>query len=162
MNELDAVEKVLGTVLLIGALGVAAGQVNAEGLELEVHTASYHTDRSSDFNENNLGLGISYPILSSKYKVTAGFYDNSYDKNSTYAGVSYGYDFCNTNFRCELGVTVGVITGYDEDTRAAPIQPLAVPQFTIGYKNKFVRTRFIPALGEGTSAVFTLSIGGTF
>jgi hypothetical protein len=137
----------------------------AVGPEVELHLTSLHFDNQSDFNTENFGIGINYPIKQSEhYSFSAGTFDNSYDEQSFYLGVTAQYDFCKSEiWICSVGVIGGVITGYEDDVEDAnPVQPVALPQFKIGYNGFTATTRFIPDLGENSENVLTLSIGKEF
>jgi hypothetical protein len=81
---------------------------SAEGSDwLQIPVASYHTHRNG-YNEQNLGLGYELTI-NEKWSVGAGFYRNSYRKDSMYAGATY-YRWQIGQIR--LGTSMGVVTGY--------------------------------------------------
>ena len=129
--------------------------------EAEFHFTSHHLNNSSAFNEDNYGAGIRFPIKNHKrWGITAGGFNNSYDRLSLYTGVTYDYDLCpNTPFICKAGVIGGLVTGYEEDTPASALQAIALPQLTLGYKQVFLRTRFIPKFNKDTTSVFSFSLG---
>ncbi len=111
----------------------------AEGdLWLDLNVASKHTGASEytyngkteDFNETNLGAGLSYDI-DGTFEATGGFFRNSYDKNSMYAGVKAKRDFFVNKVVLTPGLTVGLVTGYDNtEANGRQFQPLAVPNVT--------------------------------
>ena len=129
--------------------------------EFELHVTSHHLSNSSRFNEDNLGIGIRFPIKNTeRFGFTAGAYNNSYDRNSFYAGITFDHDMCkNSKYVCKAGIIGGLVSGYDKHTSASAIQPIALPQLTLGYKNLFIRSRFIPKINKETSAVFSFSVG---
>ncbi len=132
--------------------------------EIEMHFTSHHLSDSSRFNEDNFGLGIRFPIKNTeRFGFTAGTYNNSYDRQSFYTGITFDHDLCKSdNYVCKAGIIGGLVSGYDKDTSASAIQPIALPQLTLGYKNIFVRSRFIPKINKETSAVFSFSAGYNF
>ncbi len=79
-----------------------------------LHTNTYHTDRSANYRENNMGQ---YFICENGF--TAGSYNNSDWKHSEYVGYSK-----------ELGyakITVALISGYQIEPIAAVIPSVKIP-----------------------------------
>ena len=155
--------KLTGLVLLV--LILASPLAQAVGPEVEIHLTSYHFENQDEFNTENFGIGFNYPIKKSeRFSASVGTFDNSYDEQSFYLGVTFQHDFCSSDvWICSLGVIGGVITGYEDDVEGAnEIQPVALPQFKIGYKGFTATTRFIPDLGENAENVLTLSVGKVF
>lgn len=138
---------------------------HAVGPEVEIHLTSYHFENQDDFNTENFGVGFNYPIKQSeRFSASVGVFDNSYDELSFYLGVTFQHDFCSSDtWICALGVIGGVITGYEDDVEgASSVQPVALPQFKLGYKSFTATTRFIPDLGENAENVLTFSVGKEF
>lgn len=163
---MDSMKKMMGVsaALLFSAVSLQQ-TVLAIGPEVELHLTSLHFDNQSDFNTENFGIGINYPIKQSKhYSFSAGTFDNSYDEQSFYLGVTAQYDLCKSEiWVCSVGVIGGVITGYEDDVEDAnAVQPVALPQFKLGYNGFTATTRFIPDLGENSENVLTLSVGKEF
>lgn len=163
---MNIVKKIIGVsaVLFTGIVSFQQ-MAYAVGPEVELHVTSYHFDNQSDFNTENFGIGLNYPIKNSeKYSFSVGTFDNSYDEQSFYLGVTAQYDFCKSEiWICSAGVIGGVITGYDDDVDgASAVQPVALPQFKIGYNGFTATTRFIPDLGDNSENVLTLSVGKEF
>lgn len=113
----------------------AAPAARAQQLSLLAHQISYHTDRTQDFNEVNPGLGVQYRpqarpsslgdersdvsaspwserVLAGGY-VQAGFYKNSYRRQTFYAAVG-SEPFALGPVR--LGAFVAAGTGYGKRT----------------------------------------------
>lgn len=132
--------------------------------EVEMHFTSHHLSNSSQFNEDNFGIGIRFPIKNTeRFGFTAGTYNNSYDRQSFYTGITFDHDFCAGNkYVCKAGIIGGLVSGYDKHTSASAIQPIALPQLTLGFKQVFLRSRFIPKINKETSAVFSFSVGFNF
>lgn len=71
---------------------------------------SYHFDRDKTYNENNFGLGLEQRI-SDDWSVSAGFFRNSFDRQTEYAFAGYtpmeiaGW---------RTGVVMGGVTGYED------------------------------------------------
>lgn len=51
--------------------------------------ASYHFDRSADYNERNWGVGIEHDAPSGKARFVGGIYKNSFGRENRYAGISF-------------------------------------------------------------------------
>lgn len=104
-------------------LMVATHTVEAETI-IYLHTATYHEDRESDYNERNWGLGFRHYTDDGFYK-SAGTYKNSEHSQSYYGGVGWEWSVGET----KLSVDVGLVTGYIEYDAA----PYVVP--SIRYKD---------------------------
>lgn len=92
---------VLFFALVLLAAFLTTGRAHAQETRLLVHQLSYHLDRSQDWNEVNPGLGVQYRPWSgwlfdstkinelqwwiANGYVQAGFYKNSYRRNTVYA-----------------------------------------------------------------------------
>jgi len=134
----------------------------AENFEVELHLTSYHFD-DDGYEEDNYGLGLSY-FFKERWSATGGIFNNSYDDTSLYAGIAYSYDLCTSdNLICSIGAIGGLVTGYEDNIdNAGDLYPIILPEFKLGYQKYFVKSRFIPDLGENASAVLTLSVGRKF
>lgn len=145
-------------VFLLFSCGVAI----AENLELELHVTSYHFD-DDGYEEDNYGLGVSY-FFKERWSVTGGIFNNSYDDTSVYVGVAYTYDLCASDeYACTIGAFGGVVTGYEDNIdHAGDLYPIILPEFKIGYQRYYLKSRFIPDLGNNASAVLTFSLGREF
>lgn len=120
--------------LLILAALLASLSAQAE-TTLTVATVSYHGDRSGDWNEKNPGLGVEHNDW------LAGYYRNSYDKDTFYAGYAWrplqvGY--------VKAGVIVAAATGY-------PSPVVALPSVVIEGPKGGVEIIGAPAVGKGTT-----------
>lgn len=120
----------IALVLLVAALPLAA-------LELSVPVGSYHFDRSRDWQEQNYGIGVEYRSW------VAGYYRNSYDKDTVYAGyvwrpLQWGW--------LRAGLTTLLASGYD-----SPV--LVVP--TVSVDGKWLAADFLmaPTLGKASGFV---------
>ena len=77
--------------------------------ELILHGPSHHFDRSSDFNNDNYGVGYAFDN-----GFVAGTYHNSIDNQTVYAGYV-------VRLHARVGIILGVATGY-----GIPVAPAAV------------------------------------
>ena len=148
--------------LLLGALALSA---NAEGLtefdhgptmqqnELWINVGAHSEyfgkkEGARDFNEDNLGLGFEYRT-SNSYAYTLGYYNNSLDHPTHYAGVFYqplqwGY--------ARFGAVVGLMDGYPAMNNGNYFLA-AIPAVSVEYKRIGMNLLFIPPLPQIVSAV---------
>lgn len=149
--------KILFVILLL-----VSGTAIAENLEVELHLTSFHFD-DDGYEEDNYGLGAAY-YFKERWAVSGGGFNNSYDDTSFYLGLVYTYDLCASDeFACTIGALGGLVTGYQDNIdHAGDLYPVILPEFKLGYQQYFLKSRFIPDLGENASAVFTFSLGREF
>jgi hypothetical protein len=117
---------------------------------------SYHSDRSTNYNERNFGLGLRASVTKN-WDVEAGFYNNSFHKPTAYVSGSwlplkYG--------AMRGGLFVLAATGYKTQTNmtVAPAGGLEA-SFNVLDRGAVV-ARFIPAVpgvGEKPTSVTTIS-----
>ena len=79
-----------------------------------LHTNTYHTDRTANYRENNMGQ---YFICENGF--TAGSYNNSDWKHSDYIGYSKEFGYAK--------ITVALISGYQIEPIAAVIPSVKIP-----------------------------------
>lgn len=119
-----------------------AGQTEAAyALDLTVPLGSYHFDRSKKWQEKNWGLGVNYK------NYVAGYYKNSYDRDSIYIGYHWQPEKLEYNRHLKAGLTMIAVSGY----RSSPV--LLVP--TVSVETTEVSADFLlaPALGKATGFV---------
>ena len=164
------------TILILLALSVpllTAYEASANDLWLDINVASYHAGSDGycyqgecdDFNEFNYGLGLSYE-LDDTFEATGGFFRNSYDKHSHYLGVKAKYDFARGDWALTPGLTVGLVTGYDDtEVEASTLQPMALPSVTVSYKRVRGTVGYIPlnlVSDDAGADVITFQLGVRF
>jgi len=76
----------------------------------------------------------------------------------------YTYNLClSSTLSCAIGAVGGVATGYgDHVNGAGEVRLIFLPEFKLGYQRYFIKSRFFPETGSGTSAAITFSIGREF
>ncbi|MFK7815746.1 MAG: hypothetical protein AB8B92_05370 [Gammaproteobacteria bacterium] len=148
-------------IILLSLLFIC-GAAMAENFEVELHLTSHHFD-DDGYEEDNYGLGLSY-FFKERWSATGGIFNNSYDDTSIYAGVAYTYNLCASGkFFCTIGAIGGLVTGYEDNIdHAGDLYPIILPEFKMGYQQYFLKSRFIPDLGDNASSVLTLSVGRKF
>jgi len=109
-------------------------------LWLDVNVGSYHStseycekDKCKKYNQFNYGLGLSYEI-SKSLELTGGYFRNSFDKNSFYAGTKIKHDFVVNGFTISPGVVISITTGYNNTTvNASRMQLFGMPTISVSY-----------------------------
>jgi hypothetical protein len=127
---------------------------------LNTHLASIHYQSGYDYNEKNFGLGLSYTV-SPEFDLITGFYENSYNKTSSYVGFTR-HTANNSGF--SVGISAVLVTGY-EDTRytSAKVIAMFIPQLTYSLKKIRVELGVIPSFSKRDyKAITTLTIGTKF
>ena len=94
---------------------------------LNINGKSKHLNTDIEFNENNLGIGLTSETPTSL--ATLGYYKNSLGKDSVYAGAGVKKRF-GKDLYLDLGIVGGGVTGYDK-----AITPMALPMVSIGLKD---------------------------
>lgn len=122
---------------------------------LGLHLATYHSaptyrDHRTDVPFNNVNPGL-YVVAPNG--LTAGFYRNSYRRDSVYVGWSYRAP---TKVG-EFGLTVGAVTGY-ETKQFGKVMPLLVPSYKAGP----FRLSFIPKVEKNGASAVHLSTEWSF
>lgn len=124
-------------------------QLNELWINVGAHSEHFgKKEGASDFNDNNLGLGIEYRT-SNTYAYTLGYYDNSLDRPTHYAGVfcqplQWGY--------ARFGAVVGLMDGYPAMNNGNYFLA-ALPAVSVEYKRIGMNLLFIPPLPQIVSAV---------
>lgn len=138
---------------------------------LDVNLTSMHSrdtyfyqGRIHEYNARNLGIGVTYDY-SSWCSIKAGWFENSYHKNSLYAVVHPHHDFLRSPRRLlAVGLGAGLVTGYDDTVdNLPPISPMAIPTLTISDERRWhVTIGYLPfrlLLGDNHADVLTLQMG---
>lgn len=132
---------------------------------LSKHSESRYDDDgvSREYNETNLGLGASIDwrewrdlVRRSAWTqwiddagidadLKIGFFDNSYDDTSFYAGSFFHKDLGSGNWRFAPGVTVLLMSGYDDTPEDAPtVFPIAVFGLEVGHRALKLNIGYVP------------------
>jgi hypothetical protein len=109
--------------LLIAFLAFAPALAIAGELWGVLNTKSYHFNRSNDWNENNVGLGLEYSVAND-VRLIAGEYYNSYFRTSFYGG---GALFSDQWKGFRLAASLGVLSGYPVQAGYDRLQPFLLP-----------------------------------
>ena len=86
---------------------LVSNTVLSEHTEIELHISSHHISNSSEFEEENYGIGITH-YFKDRWGISAGGFNNSYNDTSFYLGLTYTYDFCQLDTAvCAIGLIGG-------------------------------------------------------
>lgn len=106
-------------------LGIAAPAAASSPFEMTTGYVSRHLNTSERFNEANTGLGLEIPSNTESLRFGVGFFRNSYDRTSTYLGMSWRpVEFG----PARIGILFGAASGYLN----APVVPMAGLSIDIG------------------------------
>ena len=165
MNTVFLKVGILATLITISSL--ISTQANAFNGWMNIHLGSSHAQSQyvekgelQEYNEKNFGIGLALPVTS-KLDVLSGFYENSYNKTSVYAGVNYHSP---NNYGLSVGLNSGFVTGYDDTANNdSKIAVMLVPHVTYAVKNFRAEVGFIPSLGiENRTSVVAFTVGSRF
>ena len=114
---------------------------------LDLNLASRHSRDNygtGAYNEDNFGLGVAY-AWRNDWDLKLGFFDNSYDKTSVYAGAIWHKDFYRGNWTIAPGVGLLLVTGYENTPEDAPVvAPLLLPAVSIGHRAMRANIGYVP------------------
>ncbi len=135
--------------IVVSAVLAVAFIPNAVGSEysVEIFGLSYHSDRQTDYNERNYGLGLIRHLdnehdagwLGHERQVSMGAYKNSYYRMGGFiAYATHLKKIPLAGGTLRLGVEASLITGY----RIKPVMPTAFPRmsFTVGRVSLIIRS----------------------
>lgn len=134
-------------LIFVFALTASAAHALDQGQwTLDINGASWHSENSyfhggqnRQYNESNLGLGLSYGFHDN-LDLKVGFFDNSYQKTSVYAGAFAHWDFYTQDRQWVIspGAFLLLASGYENTPENAPaIAP--VPGFAVGVGHRKLR-----------------------
>jgi hypothetical protein len=109
--------------LAVGLALVSGAKAERQDTEMGLHIATYHTDRSTKYNEFNPGFYVMHK------GATAGFYKNSEGGNSWYIGTTLPV--------WKFDVLIGMVQGYKRGST-----PMLVPSYK--FESTGIRLAFIP------------------
>lgn len=126
-------------LLALPILAISAPAIAGDSLYFDLYGASVHTrsatEKGTKYNGENPGFGLSYTHpLDGRNEIgaKAGFFKNSIEKQSVFAGATYDYCFVQPHdgspFKACAGAFAGAITGYEE----GKVRPALAPMLTLG------------------------------
>lgn len=152
---------VIGIIVVAIAFIIVANSANAEGLQLgickevwgDIMLHSYHTNRNSNYNEDNLGVGGEC-VFNNKWRAVAGVYKNSLDVTTDYVGISYIWkDWGYWKFTTALVLA----TGYQNNPKSWSPIPIPVPILAYEAKTWGINIPIIPP-GFGDTGVIAIQL----
>ena len=142
--------------LLVAAPAMADDVGFNHGSSIIFHLKSKHSGQQ-ELNESNPGLSYRHGIDSMNLFATGGFFRNSFNRTSVYAGI--GKTFY-TAGPAAFTLFSGVSTGYIEK-----LTPALIPEVSFHYKQASFIVGYIPAVrykGNYTIPAFTFSVAASF
>jgi len=158
--------KIIAALLAVSLL-IASTRVYAFDGWMNLHLASNHRvpdyvqdGKLHNYNEKNLGMGLAIPVTP-RLDAVSGFYQNSYNNTSFYAGANY---HTADNYGFSVGVNAGVVTGYDGTPNTNhELALMIVPHVTYALKNLRADVGYVPSMREDNrTSVFMFTIGTKF
>ena len=153
---------ILALALLVSASAVTAKEGD---MWINVHFAAHHSvdkywDLESEsweqYNNVNPGLGLEYE-LSNNLSTKAGFYKNSINATTVYAGgnvhTAYGDGI-------SVGLNFGLATGYEAE-HGLMIVPVVMPNINFEYGGLRMEVGVLPGIGKYTT-VYAFTVGAQF
>lgn len=137
-----------------GATAHADGNADSSHRTLTLHLLSTHFG-GGDYNEQNLGLGLR--AGRNAWCAMAGFYKNSLDRNSVYAGAGWTLGRLGP---AAIAVNAGAVSGYAESA-----VPFITPEFVMEFRGLQVLVTYLPKFETKhakTAHTLALSLGATF
>ncbi|MCG6938606.1 MAG: hypothetical protein LJE83_10630 [Gammaproteobacteria bacterium] len=162
-----SIKSITATMLLVTLLLVVSKQAYSFDGWLNIHITASHAKRTYmdktgnnvEYNQNNFGLGVSLPY-NSNIDVRAGFYDNSFNATSVYAGADL---YVNPSRFVTVGVNTGVATGYENTpAHTSTLAPMLMPHITFKMKNFRTEIGYVPSFDPKQVAFWTFSVGTRF
>lgn len=152
---------ILATALVLASFP-AAGEVFLDINGASKHSKDTYSYRGvkQEYNSRNVGLGLTAD-LNKYFALSGGFYDNSYDRLSGYAGVTLKYDLLYGDFRVTPGVTVGLATGYkNTPVHASLLQPTLIASVRVTWRGVGFTAGYMPAanMAEGIDPVSVVTL----
>lgn len=120
-------------ILIIFIVLFFSNITNAETI-IQLHTFSYHINRTTDYNESNFGLGIKHYVKTDEY-ISLGFYKNSEYDTSKYVG--FGYNVYKSDI--SVNISYGIVMGYKSNN----VLPYIIP--VIKYKKVSLSFLLLPS-----------------
>jgi len=143
----------LSLLTFLATLYPAANAMDKGEWTLDLNGASWHSERNytyqgetSRYNQSNLGLGVTY-AAHDNVDVKAGFFENSYDKTTLYAGIVLHQDFKSADNQWILspGFALLLASGYDDTPENTPaITPLGAFTLSAGHRVLRVTLGYAP------------------
>ena len=157
-------------LMLLAALVSIPAHASDIDFWLDIHVRSIHPsidvvypkvdgvviDEPMEPNESNFGIGLSFPI-GEHTELRTGFFQNTWDITSFYGAAHW-----HTGGPVAVGLTLGLVTGYDETPQTEmPLMPMAVPTVMFTASRARAEVGYIPPLA-GLYEAITFTLGVAF
>lgn len=137
------------TILLF----LATAPAQAGDLYLDVNGYSWHSKEEyvyrgqpGKYNAHNTGLGVTYE-LTQYTEVFAGYYYNSFKRDTVYGGVKIKHDFAFGEVTITPGLNVGVATGYANTPAQSDYYQLVImPAVRLTYRGVGFTVGYVPRI----------------
>lgn len=141
--------KKITTALLL----VASTASHARDLYLDVNGYSWHSKDSyvyrgqpGKYNPYNAGLGVTYG-LTKNVEVFAGYYYNSFNRDTVYGGAKIKHDFAFGDVTITPGLNIGVATGYANTPAQSDYYQLVImPAVRVTYRGIGLTLGYVPRI----------------
>lgn len=148
-----------------------SGVANAADWSLDVTTISKHlaSPNGVELNELNFGVGVKltgferiHSRATTRSTLSLGTFTNSYGDQSQYAGIGRELELADRGARLRLGITAGLVTGYQgtrgqRGPQVGSSQVFALPYFELGTERSAAR---VGLLGNALTLQLTFRLGG--
>lgn len=141
--------KIIATAILL----FASNASHAGDLYLDVNGYSWHSKQDyiyrgqpGKYNPYNAGIGVTYG-LTQNVEAFAGYYYNSFNRDTVYGGVKIKHDFDFGNFTITPGINFGVATGYaDTPAQSDYYQLVIMPAVRVTYRGIGLTLGYVPRI----------------
>lgn len=141
-----AMKKIITALIFLASSPALAGD-----LYLDVNGYSFHSSDSyvyrgkpGKYNPQNAGLGVTYG-LAKNVEVFAGYYYNSFNRDTLYGGAKLKHDFAFGNVTVTPGLNVGVATGYENTPAQSDYyQVVIMPTVRVTYRGVGMTLGYVP------------------
>ena len=139
-------KKIIPILILFASAPALAGD-----LYLDVNGYSWHSQdtyvykgKRHEYNSNNAGIGFTYGL--NKYvEAFAGYYYNSFNRDTLYGGAKLKRDFAFGNVTITPGLNVGVATGYSKTPAQSDYyQVVIMPAVRVTYRGVGMTLGYLP------------------
>lgn len=119
---------------------------------------SFHTNNTSQYRENNTGLGVEWR-LTPVWQLNAGHYNNSVGHGSNYwqAGWSPLSMELGSDWRLRAGGSLGLVNGYPRQASGGYF-PTLVPTLGLEWKRLGLNMVYIPTVGGNVDGALALQL----
>jgi len=151
----------MNKIILLAILASSTLHAGQGDTWINVHLGSNHLNLDTyidegvtrEFNEQNLGLGISHEFIET-LDLRVGFFDNSYHKTSFYLAGSV-----HTSYKkpIALALQIGMATGYDNTPVGENnVVPFILPTISVNIKSFRGELGYIPWIEDTSIVTFTM------